>query len=94
MEPRATQPHRNAEDRDVDYPRHQHHHRPSPVGHWTRTIGALVPLVIGEIVQDPAKKWRFIRVASVALAVINEASYAYQVQQERNERERPRDCGR
>jgi type IV secretory pathway TrbF-like protein len=44
-------------------------------------------LVIGELVQDPAKKWRFIRVASVALAVLNEGSFAYRVHQERKERE-------
>jgi len=42
------------------------------------------------LVKEPEKKWRFIRDASVALAVINEASYAYQVQQERRERDEER----
>jgi hypothetical protein len=91
MDPRAAQPHRNAEDRDVDYPRHQHHHRPSPVGHWTRTIGALVPLVITELVPYHSKQIRFIRIASVALAVLNEGNYAFRVQQERREREYDRE---
>ena len=91
MDPRAAQPHRNAEDRDVDYPRHQHHHRPSPVGHWTRTIGALVPLAITEFVPEPSKQIRFIRIASVALAVLNESRYAYRVQQDRREREYDRE---
>jgi hypothetical protein len=50
----------------------------------------LVPLVVGEVVKEPDKRWRFIRIASVAMAVINEASYAYQVQKERDERERER----
>ena len=86
MEERAPQPH-HRDEREPDYPRH---HRPSAVGHWTRTIGALVPLVVGEVVKEPDKRWRFIRIASVALAVINEASYAYQVQKERDERERER----
>jgi hypothetical protein len=62
----------------------------SPVGHWTRTVGALVPLVIGELVKEPEKKWRFIRIATVALAVINEAHYAHRVQQKRRERNEER----
>jgi hypothetical protein len=91
MEPRPPQPHdRDYPDKELPYPRHDRHRPPSPVGHWTRTIGALLPLVIGELVKEPEKKWRFIRVASVAMAVINEASYAYQVQKERTEREQER----
>ena len=49
-----------------------------------------MPLVIGEVVKEPDKKWRFIRIASVAMAAINEASYAYQVQKERKERDEER----
>jgi len=90
MESRPPQPHHNEpRDREPEYPRHSHHH-PSAIGHWTRTIGALVPLVVGEVVKEPDKRWRFIRIASVALAVINEASYAYQVQKDCDERERER----
>jgi hypothetical protein len=84
MEPRAPQPHHEDERREPHHPRHS---PPSAVGHWTRTLGALAPLVIGELVKDPEKKWRFIRVASVALAILNEGTYAYRVQQERNERQ-------
>jgi hypothetical protein len=90
MESRSEQPnhyYRNEQDTEPQYPRH----RPSAIGHWTRTLGALVPLVIGELVKEPEKKWRFIRVASVALAVINEASYAYAVQQDRKERDARRE---
>jgi hypothetical protein len=59
------------------------------VGHWTRTLGALAPLVITEIIpEDRVKQLRFIRIASVALAAISEASYAYQIQRERRERYR------
>jgi len=79
MYKRATQP--NGEPPSGRYP------RPSAVGHWTRTIGALVPLVIGEVVKDPEKRWRFIRVASVALAVISEGTYAYRVREQRRDSE-------
>ena len=58
---------------------------PSPIGHWTRTLGALAPLVITELIPEDRVKQRFIRIASVALAAISEASYAYQIQRERRE---------
>jgi hypothetical protein len=79
MELRAPQPHHDTDDRRDDHYSRQHHRAPSAIGHWTRTIGALVPLVITEVVPNPAKQIRFIRIASVALAVLNEGRYAYQV---------------
>ena len=56
---------------------------PAGSGHWVRTIGVLVPLVIGEVVKDPDQRWRFIRISSVAMALISEAMYAHKVQKER-----------
>ena len=68
------------------------HNCPSGMNHWVRTVGALAPLVIGELVKDPERKWRFIRITSVLLAVASEASYAHRIHQERHERpERLRD---
>lgn len=55
----------------------------SGAGHWLRTAGVLAPLVIGEVVKDPDQRWRFIRISSVALALISEGLYAHKVQQER-----------
>ena len=84
---------RPAQPNEDDRERHRsrpHHSAPSPVGHWTRTVGALVPLVIGELVKEPEKRWRFIRIASVALAVINEGAYAYRVQQQRRDEQHER----
>jgi hypothetical protein len=52
-------------------------------GHWTRTIGVLIPLVIGEVVKDPDQHWRFIHISSVAMALISEAAYPHKVHQER-----------
>jgi hypothetical protein len=65
---------------------HESHIHPTGMNHWVRTVGALAPLVIGELVKDPERKWRFIRITSVLLAVASEASYAHRIHQERNER--------
>lgn len=46
-------------------------------GHILRTGGILAPLIIGEFVTDPDKKWKAIRLSAVATAVISEALYAY-----------------
>ena len=65
-----------------DLPGHRYH-GPSASGHWLRTLGVLAPLVIGEIVKDPDKRWRFTRITSVTLAFISEGLYAHKVHQER-----------
>lgn len=63
------------------------HSPPSEIGHWVRTAGILSPLVIGELVKDPEKKWRFIRVSSVAVALISEGLHVHRLNRERHERE-------
>jgi hypothetical protein len=89
MEPRAAQPEEERTDRDQHRPAYHHAH--GGFGHWTRTLSALAPLVITELVPDDrVKQIRFIRVVSVALAAISELSYAYQVQQQRRERDEVR----
>ena len=57
-------------------------------GHWVRTAGLLAPLVIGEFVKDADKRWRWIRVASIATTLISEGMYTNHV---RSERERTRE---
>lgn len=52
--------------------------------------GILSPLVIGELVKDPEKKWRFIRVSSVAVALISEGLHVHRLNHERREREAQR----
>jgi hypothetical protein len=69
---------------------HPHHAPPSEIGHWVRTAGILSPLVIGELVKDPERKWRFIRVSSVAVALISEGLHAHRIQRERRQREAER----
>jgi predicted membrane metal-binding protein len=73
-------------------PRHEYRRPPSytshsEIGHWVRTAGILAPLVIGELVKDPDKKWRFIRITSVAMALISEGLHARRIQNDRKERE-------
>jgi hypothetical protein len=65
-----------------------HRHSPSASGHWLRTAGVLAPLVIGEVVKDADKRWRYIRITSVAMALISEGLYAHRVHQEQVDRER------
>jgi hypothetical protein len=67
-----------------------HHAAPSEIGHWVRTAGILSPLLIGELVKDPERKWRFIRVSSVAVALISEGLHVHRLNREREEREAQR----
>lgn len=48
--------------------------------------GILSPLIIGELVKDADKRWRWIRIASVSTALLSEGMYAHRVQREREER--------
>jgi hypothetical protein len=75
---------------EEQYPRPSPHTPPSEIGHWVRTAGILSPLIIGEVVKDPEKKWRFIRITSVAVALISEGLHAHRIQRERREREAER----
>ena len=78
---------RTRPDSQEQYPRPPSHTPPSEIGHWVRTAGILSPLIIGEVVKDPEKKWRFIRITSVAVALISEGLHAHRIQRERRERE-------
>jgi len=66
--------------------RPRHHRQPGAmdeVGHWVRTVGILAPLIIGEFVKDPERKWRFVRIASVSAAVLSEGLHANRVHRQR-----------
>jgi len=56
-------------------------------GHWLREAGILAPLLIGEFVADPDKRWRYTRIASVATALLSEALWTSRIHRERQERE-------
>ena len=57
------------------------------IGHWIRTGGILAPLLIGEFVKDPDRKWRFIRITSVAAAILSEGLHSRHAYRDR-ERDR------
>jgi hypothetical protein len=57
------------------------------IGHWVRTAGILAPLIIGEFVKDPDRKWRFIRITSVTAAILSEGLHSHKAYRER-ERDR------
>src|ERR1022692_5344164 len=91
MEPRASQPRQLG----APYPqmpgRQGFHHAQTSVGagsagHWIKMAGILSPLIIGELVKDADKRWRWIRIASVSTALLTEGMYAHRVQREREER--------
>lgn len=57
------------------------------IAHVVKTAGILAPLIIGEVVKDTEKRWRWIRISSVATALLAEGLYTQRVQRERRERE-------
>lgn len=80
------------------YPPHQTRqafHRPRTslgvAGHWLHLGAVLSPLVIGELIKDPEKKWRSIRLASVGFAILSEALWTDRLMKQRKE-EQERAC--
>jgi len=57
-------------------------------GHWIKMAGILSPLIIGEIIKDADKRWRWIRLSAVATALVSEGFYAHRVRQRREEQQR------
>ena len=55
-------------------------------GHWVKTLGILSPLIIHEMIKDPEQKWRWIRIASVATALLSQATWTSRIHKERQER--------
>jgi hypothetical protein len=47
--------------------------------HWVKMAGVLAPVVIGEFIQDPVKKWRAVRAVSVASALILEGMWEHKI---------------
>ena len=83
-----------AQPRDYAQAPRQAFHKPhtsiGAAGHWIRTAGILAPLVIGELVKDHEKRWRWIRIASVATALVSEGLYTHRITKERDNCERSR----
>ena len=64
-------------------------------GIWIREAGILAPLVISELLDDFKQQRRWIRMASVATAILSQGEYTYRVHQQREEtRVRQEECFR
>jgi len=72
------------------FPR-QAFHRPRTslgvAGHLVYTAGALAPLVIGELVEDPSKRWRLMRLVAVGTALAYETLHVVREEQRRKEQD-------
>jgi len=66
-----------------------HHPRTSlgAAGHWIHLATVAAPLLIPEIVKDPEKRWRYLRMASVGAAIASEAVWTHKLSQERKKDE-------
>ena len=72
---------------------HHPHSSLGATGHWIREAGILAPLIISEFVEDPGKKWRYIRIASLATALVSQGMYTAKISAERKAaREREAMC--
>ena len=60
-------------------------------GHWIHMAGLFAPIVIGEIVKDSDKRWRYVRLASVGTALAYEALYTIREQKRKEELKAERD---
>ncbi len=83
----------NAPQHHARQPYHNAHSSMGAAGHWIKTAGILAPLLIGEFVKDSEKRWRYIRIASVATALVSEGLWTNKIHSERKQaQERERDC--
>jgi hypothetical protein len=66
-----------------------HHPRTSlgAAGHWIHLLSVAAPLVIAEVIKDPDKKWRAMRLASVGAALASEALWTHRLSKERQKDE-------
>jgi hypothetical protein len=58
------------------------------VSHFLKLAGALSPLIILEFVKEPTKAHRWIRIASIATAGLNETLWACRVNRSRDQQYR------
>jgi hypothetical protein len=64
-------------------PYHRPHTSMGMIGHWMKTAGILAPVVISELIKDPDRKWRAIRLASVGTALLSEAIWTSKILSDR-----------
>jgi hypothetical protein len=62
---------------------HKPHTSLGSAGHWVRMAAILSPLIIGEFIKDPATKWRAVRLATVATALLTEGMWTHKIGKDR-----------
>jgi hypothetical protein len=75
---------------DGQYSRQPFHHPRTSLGaagHWIHLGAIAAPLVIGEVIKDPDKRWRALRLASVGAALASEAVWTHRLSKERQKDE-------
>jgi len=75
---------------NAPYPRQAFHHPRTSLGaagHWIHLAAVAAPLVIGEVIKDPDKRWRALRLASVGAAIASEALWTHRLSKERRKDE-------
>lgn len=91
MDRDLTPPQRQDSDyRDAQRPRQEYHRSNVAIGvsHALKMAGALSPLIILEFVKEPTRAHRFIRIASIATAGLNETLWACRVGRSREQEHR------
>jgi hypothetical protein len=71
-----------------------HHSRSSlgATGHWVHLLSVAAPLVIGEMIKDPEKRWRYLRLASVGAAIASEAVWTLRLSKDKKKDEEMHDA--
>jgi len=63
-------------------------HRPHTslglAAHYIKELGILAPIAIGEFVPDPQEKWRYIRLISLATALLSQGMWTARIHAGRN----------
>ena len=71
-----------------------HHSRVAlgATGHWIHLASVTAPLVIGEVIKDPEKRWRAMRLVAVVAAVASEAVWTHRLSKDRRKDEEAREA--
>ncbi len=59
------------------------HNSRSSIGGMIHMAGALAPLLIHELVEDPQRKWRYIRICAAATAIASGVLWRDRIKRER-----------
>ena len=91
----SSQQHHRGEPSGANHSRQQFHHPRSSLGatgHWVNLLGVAAPLIVGELVKDPEKRWRMLRIAAVGTALASEVVWTHRLSKDRKKDEEMRNA--